>query len=989
MTFDEHLEAGTAGEDSMKKGKTSGQATSIERILQIKQNLAAEVIWILESRYRMDMNTAEKIVEQHFEDGVMPNYYFISNSAGEIAGHIFIISQMLNANTDFIRQESDDGKALTYFVNVGRDVPGRLARIIEANLSMRINSFDSVKSSTGVRIITLEQAGRRERPAREDEVALMEAVKKDCLDTGGKRAATFLYNLPQNYLYEEINVLRTRSRIKRHLELFSRALDSDEPVVSTEETDLGGEILGQSPEARISVAVKNPDRGFVLRVLVIFAKRRINLHRSYLDTFGTGFPGESVQILTVYADRKSGYGDCLPLIPDAVRASGEDGRKPEDTAIESRIEVIVRGISDPDTPGVRVGELMSELRRMLARNRDTATSEEKLNFLLNALTDFYRAAEFLGIHDSNPVMRRLMRYEHLSEFYVSSNRGGRSENLPGYRFVHNNSRGGAKGGLRLDPIVQFDEVCALSFMMTWKNARAKILFGGAKGGLVISPGDYADRPLDFMDTTANFGRSLFLVTGPVHDIPAGDVGCGPSEIGILFEGFKSALRDLALVAYGVKAGVTVVGNRVISLEEARRILKEHFDVDWGNRKLLRRIITDEYYLELVVAPQITGKPRMGIAARTGATGRGLLYCVLAMVTRLYLQGKWKPAEEPTKDERKLLESVAGYNEREVLLASGRPVVNDPDWDTLVKSVYPKLLKNKRMIVQGTGKVGGSVLSEFMPYGVNVIAVADAGGAIIGDQLNVAEILDSVNKSRERSCIGAVGNVERTIRGAKEGSAVLEMECDILLPCALENVITADVASRLKARLVASGGNGTNTSKGECILEERGIAAIYDFLANGGGVTASYFEWLRNFYDRRRFESESIQGEEFQPSVMEPYIMPEYRQRVLQILSIPEGPEATARWNLLLRDIMFSAVNDDYDFADSHSISLKTAGFANAILRVMGAILARSGSGERSALWEALPARTREMMRPFLTHPEVRQLAENPAAIEEIDALLGG
>ena len=153
----------------------------------------------------------------------------------------------------------------------------------------------------------------------------------------------------------------------------------------------------------------------------------------------------------------------------------------------------------------------------------------------------------------------------------------------------------------------------------------------------------ADARLDYSDTLTNFGRSLFLVTGPIRDVPAGDVGCGPQEIGLLFEGFKSALHDLAMIAYGVKKNVAFLGNKVLTLADARAILSGNFDVDWHDERILRELTMNEDYLERVVAPQITGKPRMGIQARAGATGRGLRYALLAAVTRLYLDGRWKPS----------------------------------------------------------------------------------------------------------------------------------------------------------------------------------------------------------------------------------------------------------------------------------------------------------------------------------------------------------
>ena len=161
----------------------------------------------------------------------------------------------------------------------------------------------------------------------------------------------------------------------------------------------------------------------------------------------------------------------------------------------------------------------------------------------------------------------------------------------------------------------------MSFMMTWKSARSRILYGGAKGGLMLNPREYDSGSIDFFDTLSNFGRSLFMVTGPLKDVPAGDMGCGADEIGRMFEGFKSALRDLALMVYGVRHNVTMIGDRVISLEEARCILDEAFGIDYTDTRILKELGSNQDYLELVVASQITESPewgwRSGQAPRAG------------------------------------------------------------------------------------------------------------------------------------------------------------------------------------------------------------------------------------------------------------------------------------------------------------------------------------------------------------------------------------
>jgi len=232
------------------------------------------------------------------------------------------------------------------------------------------------------------------------------------------------------------------------------------------------------------------------------------------------------------------------------------------------------------------------------------------DFLLNSFSDFLEALEFLELDGNDEVIKKLLSFDCFDEFFVISKNGEELSNKPGFRAKHNAARGRAyKGGLRIDPIVKFVEVAALAFMMTWKSARSRILFGGAKGGLMLNPKEFDDNRIDFFDTLTNFGRSLFLVTGPACDVPAGDVGCGGAEIGNMFEGFKSALRDLAQMAYGIKSNLSIIGNRVISVEEARRLLMENFDVNSHNMNVLNELVTSERYLELVAAPQITGKPK--------------------------------------------------------------------------------------------------------------------------------------------------------------------------------------------------------------------------------------------------------------------------------------------------------------------------------------------------------------------------------------------
>ena len=944
----------------------------IERFGRFRRRLRSAVTDLLEKKYELGMNTAEKITDNYFREGTLPNYYFSSNTPEEIAYHIFIITQLLNANTESIRQESLDGKKLIYFVNVGRDFPGKLIRVLEENSPFEIASFDSVKTRSGIRIVTLELSGRDDLSCGDAEKAAMEEVRARLRQCGHPWAERFLLSLPPNYLNEEIlSVIRDHPRIVRHLEMFAGAMESDSAFVAIEEAEPDADRLGRDQrELRVGVSVRNRDSHFIVDILKIFERRGVNIHRSYFDTFTLPDTGECAAILSLYILNEE---TVLEGIEGEIRDLSLQARPstlPEAARLERRLVGLVRSLSSEGTAERQREEALRSWAELVRANCDPAREDEHRNFLLNAVSDFYRAAEFLGIADCPSVMGRLLRFESLSEFFVSGQHGGQRKNLPGFRFAHSSVRGASKGGLRLDPIVQFDEVCALAFMMSFKTARSRILFGGAKGGLVIRPGDFIDSRLDFIDTLTNFGRSLFLVAGPVRDVPAGDVGCGSEEIGVLFEGFKSALRDLAMIACGIKKSATVIGNRVISLEEAREMLIRHFGLDYRDRGALQELISSEHYLDLIVAAQITGKPRMGIEARAGATGRGLLYSVLAMVARLYLDGRWETEEILTAAETDLLRKVAAIDEDLILKKGGRELLPDVSWRELDGRIFPKLLRDKKIVVQGTGNVGASVLRDFDRYGVNVVAVGDAGGAIIGERLDVGEMMREVSSSRNRSVVTARKRVVRVIAGAREGAAILEHPCDILIPCALENVIDAGVAQRLQAKIIACGGNGTNTAKAEEILHQRGIAVVYDFLANGGGVIVSYFEWLRNLTDRYRYEAEVINGRPFEIDVMNGHIMPEFRERLQAILQESESQGATEAWDGVLRDILFAAVNDDVNFSKTEGISMKTAGFVNATLRLMAADMARMAPGNRAAFWEDLPAKAREHLRRSLSHPEV-------------------
>jgi hypothetical protein len=148
------------------------------------------------------------------------------------------------------------------------------------------------------------------------------------------------------------------------------------------------------------------------------------------------------------------------------------------------------------------------------------------------------------------------------------------------------------------------------------------------------------------------------------------------------------------------------------------------------------------------------------------------------------------------------------------------------------------------------------------------------------------------------------------------------------------------------------------------------------------VIASYFEWLRNLAERRRYEAEMIRGEPFKVEDLIRFVMPEFRSRILAILREPESPAITEAWNTVLRDIMITAVNEDYTEAARSGVSLKTAGYASAILRVLAAELLRTPKSDRPKFIAGLKPETRRRLAHCLRHPEAALIDPGAATLAE-------
>lgn len=159
---------------------------------------------------------------------------------------------------------------------------------------------------------------------------------------------------------------------------------------------------------------------------------------------------------------------------------------------------------------------------------------------------------------------------------------------------------------------------------------------------------------------------------------------------------------------------------------------------------------------------------------------------------------------------------------------------------IAKAGLKGTIEGKRVVIQGLGNVGYHA-AKFLSQedGAIITAIIERNGVISSDQgLNIDDVRDWIAKNG-----GVKGFPGATYH--ENGSALLEAECDILIPAALEGVIHKDNAANVKASLVVEAANGPVTSGADEILRKKGCVIIPDMYANAGGVTVSYFEWVKN------------------------------------------------------------------------------------------------------------------------------------------------
>lgn len=261
------------------------------------------------------------------------------------------------------------------------------------------------------------------------------------------------------------------------------------------------------------------------------------------------------------------------------------------------------------------------------------------------------------------------------------------------------------------------------------------------------------------------------------------------------------------IPYGGAKGAVVCDPKQMSLRELERLTRRYAteisvligpesDIpapDLGTNAQTMAWIMDTISMHqgYSVPAVVTGKPLAigGSEGRTDATGRGVAYCI----------------QEAAKAQK--LE-----------------------------------LRDARVAVQGFGKVGEATARQLHELGCKIVALSDeTGGIFRGDGIEPALA------RRHQQETGTVVGTPRTERITN--TQLLELDCDILVPAAVEGVITAENAERVRARIVAEGANGPTTAEADEVLQTKGATVIPDILCNAGGVTVSYFEWVQ---DREEF-----------------------------------------------------------------------------------------------------------------------------------------
>jgi glutamate dehydrogenase (NAD(P)+) len=244
------------------------------------------------------------------------------------------------------------------------------------------------------------------------------------------------------------------------------------------------------------------------------------------------------------------------------------------------------------------------------------------------------------------------------------------------------------------------------------------------------------------------------------------------------------------------------------------------------------------------------------------------------------------------------------------------------------------LEGKSVVVQGLGNVGYHAARFLEEGGADIVGIAEIEGAIYApDGLAVDDVV--AHREETESILGFPGadNIEAS-------AAALELPCDILIPAALEGVITADNAPGIQASIIAEAANGPVTTEADRMLQEKNAMIIPDVYLNAGGVTVSYFEWLRNLSHvrhgrmSRRFEErnaerilravDELTAENFNEDLLE---------SLIKQVGFGAGEQDLVHSGL--EDTMSHAYDEIRAIREEKDVDMRTAAFVSAIDKIAG------------------------------------------------------
>ncbi|MBI5614380.1 Glu/Leu/Phe/Val dehydrogenase [Candidatus Gottesmanbacteria bacterium] len=438
----------------------------------------------------------------------------------------------------------------------------------------------------------------------------------------------------------------------------------------------------------------------------------------------------------------------------------------------------------------------------------------------------------------------------------------------GYRVQYNNARGPYKGGIRVHPDVSLDEVKALSFWMTIKCAVAGLPMGGGKGGIIVDPKTFSNKELERLSRA--YVRALADCIGPNKDVPAPDVNTNGTIMGWMADEYVKA------VSYQSSA---------VSKKSPALVANKDFDppsVSSSHIPSVRSLRESEAGQNFVRSPQaylsylsatFTGKKIEdgGSEGREEATGLGGLYVLQAMLAKL----KSQIPMTNTQRGKKSFKISSALEIGNWLLDIRRPLT---------------------VAVQGFGNVGYNMVKFLVEQGFIVVAVSDSqGGIYVPEGVNPMLTMECKKKNGYLAGCYCSGSVCDLKKGRPiTNDELLELPVDILIPSALEGVLTTKNAGRVKAKVILEMANGPTTPEADAILFKNGITVIPDVLSNSGGVTVSTFEWEQN-----------LKGEHWTKDVV----------------------------NMKLKKTMQKASDAVYDTAKKYKTTLRNGAFILAIERI--------------------------------------------------------